>query len=109
MKDCVAVIMEGVPDGFHLHEFEDELKLIDGVLEIHDLHIWALTVGKPALSAHIISNNPEKTLKKSTKLCRTYGIYHTTIQIENSEKMNDNIPLICKQNIHSTIRIDLVE
>ena len=105
MKDCIAVIMEGVPEGVNLREFESELKMIDGVLDIHDLHIWALKVGKPALSAHIISEDPENTLKKSTKLCRKHGIYHSTIQVENSRKIFDS-PLRCKQNIHSKTRID---
>ena len=46
------------------------------VKNVHDLHIWSLSHGKPgkfinlAMSAHMHSANPEKTLKKATKLCR---------------------------------------
>lgn len=61
-------------------EFKDQLKLIPRVMEVHDLHIWSLSVGKPAMSAHIVcTEGPEYVLKKATKLCREFGIYHSTI------------------------------
>ena len=99
--------MEGVPLGIHLPEFEEKLKNIEDVVEVHDLHIWALTIGKPALSAHILSKNTENSLRKATKLCRNYGIYHSTIQVENWHNKNDPKFIRCKQNIHSMNRIDL--
>lgn len=106
IKDCVAVIMEGVPDGVRLHEFEEELSKLADVIEVHDLHIWQLTVGKPALSAHVVSSRPEKALKRATKLCRRYGIYHSTIQVENHTEGKEVSSLACRQNIHSKTRID---
>lgn len=48
-----------------------QLRAIHRVREVHDLHIWSLSVGKPAMSAHIVCiENPEYVLKKATKLCR---------------------------------------
>jgi len=56
------------------------MRAIHRVKEVHDLHIWSLSVGKPAMSAHIVcKENPEYVLKKATKLCREFGIYHSTI------------------------------
>lgn len=100
VKDCMRVLMEGVPVGIAINEFEENLWKIEGVKEIHDLHIWSLSVGKPALSAHIFSENASKTLKKATKLCRKYGIYHSTLQIENWHEKNDKDFIKCEHNLH---------
>lgn len=101
----MIVIMEGTPVGIVINEFEDELNNVEGIVEIHDLHIWSLSVGKPALSAHIVSNNPGVTLREGTKLCRRYGIYHSTIQIEDFSDKNHASFIKCKQNIHASMRV----
>lgn len=101
----MIVIMEGTPVGIVINEFEEELKNVEGIIEIHDLHIWSLSVGKPALSAHIVSNNPGQTLREGTKLCRRYGIYHSTIQIEDINERNHPSYIKCKQNIHASMRV----
>jgi len=62
--------MEGVPSGTNLKEIEEKLAKLPSVREVHDLHIWLLSVGKPAMSAHIIADNPTLVLKKATKICR---------------------------------------
>jgi zinc transporter 2 len=57
------------------------LKEIDTVDEIHDLHVWSLSVGKPSMSAHLTvsSDNVKEALISATILCRKFGIYHSTI------------------------------
>lgn len=58
-KDCIGVLMEGVPEEVDVAEIEKDFAEIPGVLEVHDIHVWALSMGKKALSAHIIaSENP---------------------------------------------------
>lgn len=101
IKDCIFVLMEGTPAEFDLEEFETKLKNVDGVLEIHDLHVWTLGVGKPAMSAHIFSDrNTSAVLKKVTRICRLYGIFHSTIQIETiQDKLHEDY-FECKHNIH---------
>ena len=100
VKDCVRVLMEGVPMGIAIHEFEEKLRNIPGVKEVHDLHVWSLSVGKPTMSAHLFSENTSLTLKEATKLCRRYGIYHSTLQIENWNEKNDKDFIKCEHNIH---------
>jgi len=93
--------MEGSPVGINIQEFEDKLKKIPGVMELHDLHIWSISMGKPALSAHIFSNKPNLSLKKATQLCRKYGIYHSTLQVEDWEDRYHPEFIKCAQNIHN--------
>eukprot|EP00828_Plagiopyla_frontata_P012277 TRINITY_DN16994_c0_g1_i1.p2 TRINITY_DN16994_c0_g1~~TRINITY_DN16994_c0_g1_i1.p2 ORF type:complete len:135 (+),score=12.45 TRINITY_DN16994_c0_g1_i1:185-589(+) len=83
-RDCIQLLMETTPDGINIEEFQKELQKIQGVKEVHDLHVWQLSTGKPLMSSHIIASNPDYALIKATILCRKRGIYHSTIQIQLS-------------------------
>jgi Co/Zn/Cd efflux system component len=58
---------------------------VEGVLEVHDLHVWSLSVGKPSLSVHLLVTREDagSVLKEATALLgRRYNIHHSTIQVE---------------------------
>ncbi len=78
--------MEGVPEGIDPEEVQSELQDITNVLEVHDLHIWSLSVGKPSLSCHLlVDHNAQGVLEAVHKLCATrFNIHHTTVQIETA-------------------------
>jgi cobalt-zinc-cadmium efflux system protein len=101
VKDCLEILMEGIPKGFSLEEFEKEIKQLDGVDEVHDLHVWALGVGKNAMSAHVYtSGNRGLVLRRVTALSRMHGIYHTTVQVETTKDTKHQDYVNCKHNIH---------
>jgi zinc transporter 2 len=80
LKSCIGILMEGSPDEFDVEKLENDIIDLPGVDELHDLHVWSITAGKLALSCHIISQTPLKTLHEVTDLCRDkYKLYHTTI------------------------------
>jgi cobalt-zinc-cadmium efflux system protein len=66
---------------------------LDGVKNLHDLHIWAMSTTETALTAHIVTNEESQNdllLKILNKgLHDKFGIGHTTIQLEN-EKLDNN-------------------
>ncbi|KAL4497075.1 hypothetical protein ABPG72_002231 [Tetrahymena utriculariae] len=99
--DCFKVLMEGTPSQIDVQNFKEKLQKIANVMEIHDLHIWQLSQGKPSLTCHIfISENPREVLNKTTQLCRKYGIYHSTIQIEEWIMKEQPEYIKCDHNIH---------
>lgn len=101
VKDCIRVLMEGTPQDIEIKDFREQLLAVETVVEIHDLHIWSLSIGKPAMSAHIFVNGEKnKVLLNTTKICRQYGIYHSTIQIEDWESKDKPDYIKCKHNIH---------
>lgn len=53
IKDVVNVLMEGIPKGFEYSQVESTFMQIDGVVKVHNLRIWALSLDKTALSAHL--------------------------------------------------------
>jgi zinc transporter 2 len=77
--DCLSVLMEASPPGEDWGEFQDKMQKLPGVVKVLDFHVWSLASGKPCLSAHIISTNVERTLRKATNMCRRNKIFHTTI------------------------------
>ena len=84
-KDCIFVLMEGSPINIDVEQLEKDLKYIEGVKEICDLHLWRLSSGELSLSCHICCNEPEKTLKKAQKMVeKKYKI--DSINIQDKEK-----------------------
>lgn len=102
LRDCIAVLMEGSPLEFDMVRLENDLKNVKGVVEIHDLHVWSLSVGKLSLSCHLTSNNPQISLRKARRLIKNqYKITHSTIQVElDSDKFKDE----CKHDLHVDVQ-----
>ncbi|OII71082.1 zinc transporter ZAT-1 [Cryptosporidium andersoni] len=88
LKDVATVLMEGTPVGIDCTSIQQDMLNLDTVYEVHDLHVWSLSVGVPALSCHLVvikEGSARETLRYATELCqKKYGIYHTTIQIDYS-------------------------
>ena len=91
--------MEGTPKSIDQEKLLEDMCNIDGVEEVHDFHVWAMSVGKFSLTVHVKSDKPMKTLNMVTDLVRRkYGIYHTTIQMEGFN--NDIHNFVCENDLH---------
>ena len=96
LKDCISVLMEGSPFDFDINQLESDLKGINGVVDIHDLHVWSLSLGKVSLSCHISSKFPDETLPIAKNLVqKKYHIKHSTIQVEGIGEGID-----CNNDLH---------
>jgi len=92
LRQSLEVLMEGVPQGVSIEEVQKDLESIAHVAAIHDLHIWSITVGQPALSVHVIlcndtdlSASTDDILASANSILKDkHGITHTTIQIERA-------------------------
>lgn len=84
LRKIVEVLMEKVPEGIDYHLILDDLRNIPSVQGVTDLHIWAISVGKVSLSVHLVSQEHIETLEEAHKICRGYGIYHSTIQVNTT-------------------------
>lgn len=90
VKSCIKILMEATPDTLSSVEIENDLKEIETVIGLHDLHIWSLSSGKISLSCHLVSNDPWKCLNEASKLLKEkYGIFHATIQMEVENELED--------------------
>lgn len=88
LRDSFHLSMDAVPTGIDLKEVGNYLKGINGVTEVHDLHIWAMSTTEIALTAHLVIPGETKDDYFLKKICgelhNRFGIEHSTIQIEKS-------------------------
>jgi len=86
LKDAVAVLLEGTPSDVNIANVRDKLSKIEGVAEIHDLHVWSLTSGVNALSVHaVLADGAEHddVLQRVHNSCTSeFKIAHVTAQTE---------------------------
>lgn len=88
LKDAVNILLEGVPGDVNMVKLKTSFSAIPGIITVHDLHVWSLTSGMNAMSAHvvikedIIANDILSLIK--TKMRDEFKITHTTIQLEKS-------------------------
>jgi Co/Zn/Cd efflux system component len=82
--DCVDILMEAAPRDINTKNLYNDLKNVYGVVNVHDVHLWSLSIGRPCISLHILSDYPQKSLEGATKVCKNYGISHCTIQVEDN-------------------------
>jgi cobalt-zinc-cadmium efflux system protein len=88
IRQAIHVLMEGVPAHVDVREIERALAGVPGVRAVHDLHVWTLTSGNDAMSAHVVVSDTAPTDGVTRALHELvherFGIDHATIQIEPS-------------------------
>jgi cobalt-zinc-cadmium efflux system protein len=86
LKDSVAMAIDAVPAGIDRDQVFDHLSGIDGVVQVHDLHIWPLSTTSTALTAHLVRSQDRIDDHLTTEICRQlhqrFGIEHVTLQFE---------------------------
>lgn len=86
LKDAVAVLLEGTPSDVNIASVREKLSKIEGVAEIHDLHVWSLTSGVNALSVHTVlaeGAEHDEVLQRVHDSCTSeFEIAHVTAQTE---------------------------
>jgi len=86
LRQTVNVLLEGAPPHLDVTQIEDALRGAAGVRRVHDLHVWTLTSGREAMSAHVVVEpgvQSDRILEDLHVILHArFGIDHTTIQIE---------------------------
>jgi cobalt-zinc-cadmium efflux system protein len=99
--ECVDILLEAVPRGVNTDEIKADLLAIDGVSSVHDLHVWALSTGVAALSAHLKIENTQhsaRILKDcGVVLKKKHALEHVTLQLEPEPFSHDDTHLKCRE------------
>jgi cobalt-zinc-cadmium efflux system protein len=86
LRESMHALMEGVPHGLSVEDIGAEMAGVDGVMSVHDLHVWTLSGSRTALSAHVVVKSMaiwERTLPLlQARLHQRFGIDHVTLQPE---------------------------
>lgn len=94
IKESLNVLLEGLPRGLELNSVVEAMRRVDGVIDIHDLHIWSIGSSAHALSCHVqIDDMPpsesESILKRINDVLCGFQIHHTTVQFEHCKCESD--------------------
>lgn len=85
VRESVDVLLEATPAHISLGRVREGLQSIGGVESVHDLHVWTVTSGMVAMSAHAVVREPaenQKVLEAAIAAMRRLGIAHVTLQVE---------------------------
>lgn len=86
LKDAVGVLIEGTPADVDITKLRENLEKVEGVSDIHDLHVWSLTSGINAMSVHAVLSNDDEhdaVMRRVHALCtKEFKIQHVTVQTE---------------------------
>lgn len=88
LRQSIHILNEGAPEGLHASEVGQAMRQVAGVDEVHDLHVWTVSPGYAALSAHVVladqalSQTGPMMAELKEIIYHRFGIEHTTIQFE---------------------------
>ena len=88
LREAVGVLLEGTPSDVNLASLRETVTRLPGVSEMHDLHVWTLTSGMNAMSAHVVVLDPSMHVEVLSTvhdvITTNFPIAHVTIQIEKA-------------------------
>ncbi|HLH05179.1 MAG TPA: cation diffusion facilitator family transporter [Bryobacteraceae bacterium] len=87
-RESGNILLEGLPRGIELRKVTDAMGAVEGVIDVHDLHIWSLGSSTHALSSHVLiddmpPSSSARILKRLNEVLHGFGINHSTIQFEH--------------------------
>jgi len=89
-RDSLNILLEGLPKGLELAEVARQVRTVDGVIDVHDLHIWSLGSEAHALSCHVLIDDMPPSASDTILRCvnrvlaERFEIHHTTVQFEHA-------------------------
>src|SRR5919202_2924961 len=93
LREAAHVLLEGTTRGMDATEVDRTLRAVPGVRDVHDLHLWTITSGKHAVSAHLVVDEGQSlhcgngsVLDAAARALRThFGLTHSTLQVEHHD------------------------
>jgi len=90
LREVVVVLTESAPVDVHVAEIRQHLRDTDGVVDVHDVHVWQLTRGAPVFSAHVIVEDEALTDGRAARILESlqgcladhFDVEHSTFQLE---------------------------
>jgi cobalt-zinc-cadmium efflux system protein len=89
IRESVNILLEGTPSHINIRALVEAMHGVEGVTDVHDLHVWTITSGKEALSAHVTiepgASHPDTLEALQKQLRSMFNIGHLTLQLEPAD------------------------
>jgi cobalt-zinc-cadmium efflux system protein len=109
IRESVNILLEGTPSHINIRAVVEAMHDVSGVIDVHDLHVWTISSGKDALSAHVtleVGASHRETLEAlQEQLRKGFNIGHVTIQLElpdEAEAAHSRLYQIVRKNERSS-------
>jgi cobalt-zinc-cadmium efflux system protein len=107
LRDAIDILLESTPRDVNIKNMVDDIIQVEGVLGIHDIHVWSLTQSLRTMSAHILTD--DRHISAGTAIQRQineilehrYNIAHTTLQLECVDCFPDSLYCDLNGNYHA--------
>ncbi|MGN0051835.1 MAG: cation diffusion facilitator family transporter [Prevotella sp.] len=93
LSASLRLSMDGMPEGIDLHDIETKMRSLPHVVDVHHIHVWAISTTENALTAHIVVEDlslMEQTKQQLKESLWKTGISHSTLEFETTEFMCPN-------------------
>ena len=92
LKIVLDIFLEKTPEGVHIDEIKKHLLSIDGVCDVHHLHIWSMDGYKTGATLHVVTDGDFTNIKNKVKEeLREHGISHSTVECEGTDEECDEV------------------
>ena len=87
LKEALDLFLVKIPEGIEIDEIKHHLLEIDGVLDVHHIHVWSMDGNQNYATMHIVTNGEHSEIKKAVKdELKEHGIIHATLELENENE-----------------------
>ena len=88
LKETTELFLERAPDGVSAHDVKNTVQALDGVTDVHHVHLWCLDEENNCATLHVVTNSAPAVIKKSIRDALVpLGIQHVTIETERSDEI----------------------
>src|SRR5512143_1542024 len=107
VRESVDILLEATPNDLDMEAMVKDIRQLDGVLGVHDLHVWSLTQSLRTMSAHILTNDisisrgAQIQQRVREMVRRRYNIAHATLQLECVDCLPDSLYCDLNRHFHS--------
>jgi cobalt-zinc-cadmium efflux system protein len=87
LRDAFKIMLQGTPENVNITELEENIRKVEGVISIHDFHLWTLDGESHIMTLHIVSDNTdnEQLKRKILEVSKPFNINHVTIELEKPD------------------------
>lgn len=102
LKEVVELFLDKAPTSIPVHEIKEHLLEIDGVLDVHHVHVWSTDGQAVYATMHIVTNADTHTIKEQIKAeLKEHGIAHVTLELEGENEHCHERECLVESNVHS--------
>mmetsp|Transcript_16311 Transcript_16311/g.36692 ORF Transcript_16311/g.36692 Transcript_16311/m.36692 type:complete len:274 (+) Transcript_16311:570-1391(+) len=88
LRSSFSILLEEVPGNLDWSSLNEKISNVEGVSNVHDLHIWSVSHNYPALSVHANAIDPQRALHDISEICKGLNIKHLTIQVQSDQNQD---------------------